>query len=654
MGAAPLSAARAYSGDDCNARGVDLAAVYESARRGASLLGADPLELLLDRKADPNMTEEDGTTPLMLAAKHGSCAAVKLLLKAEADPNRALFHNDRTPLYFAAQGNHADIVKLLLRHGADPTVAEGSCGMTPVYIAAANNSAAALEILLQDTSTRRHRELGRRLHRDSAAPAMVCRADPDTCEQISGASPVFAATLRNNVEALEVLLSHKADPNTPDANGCTPVYVAAEEDRLETLRLLLTAKASAETGSGKLFASPAEAAQGLSNSDCLKLLLNAKAHLSLSPLREHVQPPLPSSGAGSSQQRDSSSPISKFGPSGARVDPRTRNAGWAVATAEHLEGQRPGGRRRLSHAHVRARGKRPGRSLPGIATDDESDSDSGHLPSHVGDAQGGGSSSTAASALAEIPRLWDVTNVPEPKDASSLNAPRETPRVGLSPRVVRAAELARRVRLSAKKSGTSKKTSKAKKKHKRTGGVRSRKKTVDQTSGQESLLTQASSATATSDRLASSSSAVEGQLELRVQFKQDGDSGTIDSSLSSGSDSHGASPTRRRRSSKSSRRGSGKKKADRRTSGSKTGCGRGRSSSTGSSAGMAAAAAVAAASAGEFSLAPPSATRSAASKGRHQNPRPPRLFDPVRHRPVARKKSLPTLHKVRKQAVGVK
>jgi len=73
--------------------------------------------LLLAKKADVNVRNNNGQTALMLAATDGYREVVKLLLAKKALVN-ARDKNGRTALMFASQGGHRQVKKLLLRAGA--------------------------------------------------------------------------------------------------------------------------------------------------------------------------------------------------------------------------------------------------------------------------------------------------------------------------------------------------------------------------------------------------------------------------------------------------------------------------------------------------------------------------------------------------------
>ncbi|PZR55135.1 ankyrin repeat domain-containing protein [Xylanimonas oleitrophica] len=95
---------------------VDLAQMFDLARAGADLL----LEFV-DAGVDPNLTNEQGDSLLMLAAYHGHAELVRGLAARGADVD-ALNLRGQSPLAGAVFKANDTVIEALVELGADPDV----------------------------------------------------------------------------------------------------------------------------------------------------------------------------------------------------------------------------------------------------------------------------------------------------------------------------------------------------------------------------------------------------------------------------------------------------------------------------------------------------------------------------------------------------
>ena len=105
---------RIISAADVEGGGKD-PAVYLAARWGH----AEAVESLARLGVDVNETTEEGTTPLMVAAKHGRTACVSALLQSGRAAVDAADDEGATALVWSAYYGHANCTKLLVEAGAD-------------------------------------------------------------------------------------------------------------------------------------------------------------------------------------------------------------------------------------------------------------------------------------------------------------------------------------------------------------------------------------------------------------------------------------------------------------------------------------------------------------------------------------------------------
>ncbi len=185
---------------------------YAVATKNAPLVA----EILQHPDADPNALDEQGQTPLHLAAAFGFTDGARLLLETKGtDPDRPACMA-YTPLHLAAKEGHADIVAMLVER-ADANRRQ-SRGMTPLSLAAMNGHLEALRALL-------------------AAPGGVDVEAVDTTQ--SCWRPLHWASWMDHAAVVRQLLVAGADVNAACKDGRASIHLAAHSAHREVLRVLL-------------------------------------------------------------------------------------------------------------------------------------------------------------------------------------------------------------------------------------------------------------------------------------------------------------------------------------------------------------------------------------------------------------------------------
>ena len=188
--------------------------MFEAAKSG----DAAKMERFLSAGADVNARDENNDTPLIVGARYGRSAVVKLLLsKKGVDPD-ATNHSRRTALIVAAERGASDIVKLLLKAGAGVNV-KSADGFTPSALAGREGHLETVKLLL-----------------DKGADIKARTDNGKTC--------LILASSRGRLDVVKLLLENRADINATDLDGGTALTEAARHGQAEIVRLLLDAKAA--------------------------------------------------------------------------------------------------------------------------------------------------------------------------------------------------------------------------------------------------------------------------------------------------------------------------------------------------------------------------------------------------------------------------
>jgi uncharacterized protein len=188
--------------------------------------------------------------PLVAAVKEIDKALVRALLQKRADVNAAEA-DGTTALYWAAEKNDRDIVDLLIRAGANPN-AKTRYGFTPLAMASINGNAAIVEQLLTagadaNTATADGETVLMMAARTGIAPAVSALlshgADPNRAERTRGQTALMWAAGEGHVQVVEALIGRGANIKARSNQGWTALLFASRDGRKDVVRVLLDAGA---------------------------------------------------------------------------------------------------------------------------------------------------------------------------------------------------------------------------------------------------------------------------------------------------------------------------------------------------------------------------------------------------------------------------
>ena len=159
-----------------------------------------------------NPRDKNGWTPLHCVARGGNTKIYKLIMQNLVDKNPGC-NNGVTPLHMASYYGHLEIIELIMHHLQNKNP-ENSNGYTPLYAAIKRGN---LEVV--------------KFHVNNLDVKILNDDDSYTL--------LHSAARYGNLAVCKLLLQHSKEKNSADRNGWTPLQYAAKNGHFEICELLI-------------------------------------------------------------------------------------------------------------------------------------------------------------------------------------------------------------------------------------------------------------------------------------------------------------------------------------------------------------------------------------------------------------------------------
>ncbi len=222
---------------DPNAADADGSTALHWASYHDDLVSAD---LLIRAGGNVNAATDLGVTPLWAPCESGSVAMVRRLLEAGANPNLALLSGE-TPLMVAARSGYPEIVEMLLAKGADPNV-HGTRGQTALMWAASQKHPDVVKVLL---AHRADVSLRSEVYNEVMAVPPHGYLPYNKAIPHGGETALMFAARVGDLDSAKLLVAAGADVNDTDAWGVSATTLAAHSGFCDLVEFLLDKGADA-------------------------------------------------------------------------------------------------------------------------------------------------------------------------------------------------------------------------------------------------------------------------------------------------------------------------------------------------------------------------------------------------------------------------
>src|SRR5215467_13049243 len=239
---------------DVNAPQVDGTTALHWAVRADDVETAD---LLIRAGANVSAANREGVTPMQLAAINGSARMLERLIKAGANPNASLSKFGDTALMLAARTGKIDAVKLLLDNGAQINSVETWGGTTPLMWAVSERHLDTVKLLLANGANVNARSYfvpsahGRGFEGATPEPPKPNQA----VEELAGGwlTPLMFAAREGDLEITRTLVAAGAELNAIAGDGKDALGLAIFNGQYELASFLIDNKANVNHADAQRF-----------------------------------------------------------------------------------------------------------------------------------------------------------------------------------------------------------------------------------------------------------------------------------------------------------------------------------------------------------------------------------------------------------------
>ena len=230
---------------DVNARQIDGTTALHWAARNDDL---DTADLLIRAGAQVSTANREGVTPLQLAVLNGSAPMIDKLLKAGANPNAALTSSGDTALMMASRTGKPEAITVLIESGANVNAKESWGGTTALMWAASEQHSAAVKVLIDhgaDVNARSNFVAAANGRGFEGRTPAAAKGDQKVEEFASGwLTPLMFAAREGDVESAALLVKAGADVNAIAGDGKDALGLAIFNGNYELASFLVDSKSN--------------------------------------------------------------------------------------------------------------------------------------------------------------------------------------------------------------------------------------------------------------------------------------------------------------------------------------------------------------------------------------------------------------------------